>query len=186
MCADSKVLMGWTLGLIQQEQSKEIEYNKFIAAVLKKGGAEGWVQVELDEIYNTLPNVASVEREQPIFANKKDKVDFLIGCRGGSAVCVEIKVETLFHSADLGRVALPHRQWQPVSTDVQKLQTQRTQQYAQAPAYAVAIVWSQEAIQGMDWWLRTSGLSFLREQFPADHPGGPWPVTVYVIVISGD
>jgi len=184
VCTTSKQLMGWTLGLIHIEQGDN--YNKFIAAVLRKGGAEGWVQVELDQRYKTLPNVAWVQCEQAIFQDRNEKVDFLISCRGGSTACVELKVESLFQSADLGRSTMPHRQWTLVSSDITKLTLGRSAAYAQAPAYVVAILSSPEAIAGLDTWLRSSGLAYLREVYPTDHDGVQYPVTVYVIIITGD
>ncbi len=100
MCTASKQIMGWTLGLIAQEQGDN--YNKFVAAVLQKGGAEGWVQVELDAIYKTLPNTAWVQREQHIFINAKEAVDFLIKCKDGPVTCLELKVESIFKSGTEG------------------------------------------------------------------------------------
>lgn len=183
MCTAAKQLMGWTLGLIANEQSNN--YNKFVAAVLQKGGAEGWVQVELDTIYKTLPNTAWVLREQHVFAQAADKVDFLIKCNNGPTACVELKVESLFKSAEEGRSTMPHTRWQVVNDDVRKLQNGLSPQYQGQPAYVVAIAWSNEAISGLDGWLPTSGLTYQREQYLAQHEGSDWAVTVYVITISG-
>jgi hypothetical protein len=183
MCTNSKQLTGWTLGLIQKKQGETS--NKVMAAALKKGGAEGWVQVELDRIYETLPNTAWVQREQPIFEGA-EKVDFLIKCKDGPEACLELKVESMFQSADLGRSFIPHRQWSLVEKDVQKLQTERNADYARAPAYVVVILWSPEAIEGLDQWLRATGLTFERERYEALHQDIRWPVTIYVITITGD
>lgn len=183
MCTAAKQIMGWTLGLIAREQSDN--YNKFVAAVLQKGGAEGWVQVELDARYKTLPNTAWVQREQHIFENAREKVDFLIKCNNGPTACVELKVESLFQSGEEGRSTMPHTRWQVVNDDVVKLQSGRNATYAGQPAYVVAIVWSNEAIAGMDQWLPGSGLTFQREQYLAQHDNSNWAVTVYVITISG-
>jgi hypothetical protein len=174
--------MGWTLGLIAKEQADD--YNKFVAAVLQKGGAEGWVQVELDALYKTLPNVAWVQREQHIFTNARQAVDFLIKCKDGPVTCVELKVESLFSSADQGRSTMPHTKWEDVKSDVVKLRDNRTDGYRDAPAYVVAIVWSNEAIEGMDEWLPTSGLIYEREQFLAINEGEEYAVTVYVITVT--
>lgn len=184
MCTTSKQLMGWTLGLIHDEQIDN--YNKFIAAANRKGGAEVWVQVELDQRYKSLPNVVWVQCEQPIFRDRNERVDFLISCRGGSTACVELKVESLYQSAELGRVTMHHRQWTLVSTDISKLALGRRADYANAPAYVVAILTSPEASAGLDTWLQSSGLNYLRDVYPADHDGVQYPVTVYVIIISGE
>jgi hypothetical protein len=182
MCTEAKQLLGWTLGLIAKQQFGNS--NKFVAAVLQKGGAEGWVQVELTERYETLPNVAWVQREQHIFNGAFDKVDFLIKCNGGSETCVELKVESLFASADQGRSTMPHTHWQSVNGDVEKLRDDRNPTYSGQPAFAVAIVWSTEAINGMNGWLPMSGLTFECEQYLATHGGSGWPVTVYVITVT--
>jgi len=182
MCTSSKQLMGWTLGLIAKEQSGDT--NKFISAVLQKGGAEGWVQVELNEIYKTLPNVIWVQREQHIFKNASEKVDFLIKCKDGPSTCVELKVESLFQYAVQGRSTMPHTQWRTVGDDVAKLSNDRNDTYRNEPAYVVAIVWSNEAISGMDGWLPHSGLTYEREQFLATAERSQWAVTVYVITVT--
>jgi hypothetical protein len=184
MCTTSKQIMGWTLGLIQKQQTERpVPSNGFVAAVLQKGGAEGWVQVELNGIYNTLPGVAWVQREQPIFTNPREKVDFLIKCQAGPTTCVELKVESLFNSADEGRATMPHTRWQVVNDDVLKLRDQRSLQYQHDAAYVVAIVWSSEATAGMNEWLRGAHLTHEREEYPVVHDNERWTVTVYVITI---
>src|SRR4030095_113015 len=114
MCTEAKQLMGWTLQLIKDSEIAEPRSNKFMNACLDKGGAEGWVQTELTALYKTLPNTAWVQREQHIYTNQGQEVDFLIKCNNGPLTCVELKVESLFHSAELGRVTMPHKQWEPV------------------------------------------------------------------------
>ena len=135
-------------------------------------------------MYKTLPNVAWVQREQHIFNSAADKVDFLIKCNAGPETCIELKVESLFDSAGEGRSTMPHTKWRTVNDDVVKLRDDRNGTYRNQPAYVVAIVWSNEAIAGMDKWLPSSGLTFEREQYLADHEGSKWAVTVYVITVT--
>jgi hypothetical protein len=182
MCITPVSLMGWTLGLLPLVQRGP--RNMFMAAVLKKGGAEGWLQVELDERYDTLPNVAWVQREQAIYNNPNERVDFVIKCDGGPQTCVELKVETLFASADQGRLTMPHNGWKAVQADVDKLRLNRKPDFSGQPAFVVAMVWSNEAIGGMNQWLATSGLTGNSETYGVDHAGETYPVTVYVIVVS--
>ncbi|GAA6617360.1 hypothetical protein [Scytonema sp. NUACC26] len=60
---------------------------------------------------------------------------------------------------------MPHKQYTEVTKDVNKLQKERKIDYANTQAYAVAIVWSNEAIHGMNQWLSTTHLNFLREEY---------------------
>jgi len=184
MCTSAKQIMGWTLGLIAQQQTEAPHpTNKFISAVLQKGGAEGWVQVELDAIYKTLPKTAWVQREQPIYKDQGKAVDFLIKCQDGPLTCIELKVESLYQSAELGHVTIAHGQWQRVQADITKLQTERSPEFSDAQAFVVAIVWSAESIVAIDSWVSETGLPFFREQYQAQAENSPWPVTVYVIAV---
>jgi len=183
MCTEAKQLMGWTLGLLQQSEGINPPSNKFINICITKGGAEGWVQAELDQIYKTLPNTIWVQREQNIYNNSSEAVDFVIKCKNGPCTCVELKVESLFHSASLGRVTMPHKQWQSISDDIQKLKQKRNPTYSGEPAYAIAMVWSNEAISGIDGWLKTSDLTYIREAYPITSEEMQWTVVVYVISI---
>lgn len=183
MCATSKQIMGWTLGLLLNSQNGPS--NKLMGGALSKGGVEGWVQVELEAIYNTLPNTSWVQREQNIYNNPLDKADFLICCSDGSFTCVELKVESLFQSSDAGRVTMPHTGWRVVEDDVAQLAEKRKPDFQAARAFVVAIVWSEEAIGGMDIWLSLRLLDFEREQILVEHGGGTYRVTVYVITVTG-
>ncbi|MEO3471744.1 hypothetical protein AAFN86_07750 [Roseomonas sp. CAU 1739] len=184
MCTTSKQIMGWTLGLLLKAQNEG--NNKLMGGALTKGGAEGWVQVELDDIYKTLPNTSWVQREQYIYVNPLEAVDFLICCSSGALTCIELKVESLFHTAKLGRVTMDHKGWQIVHDDVVQLAaSNRKADFQAASAYAVAIVWSEEATLGMDHWLSQRMLAFEREQILVNHDGGQYRVTVYVIEVTG-
>lgn len=180
MCVGFVQIMGWTQELLVKSQTTH--GNKFIGAVLQKGGAEGWVQVELKERFDTLPNYPSVQREEHIYENPLAKVDFLIGCRfGGQYMCVELKVESLYHSSDLGRVTMAHKQWTEVADDLAQLQ-KRKAEFIGHPACAVAIVWSQEATAGLDHWLGSQpGVSPMKDTIRIDHQGELYDVSVYVI-----
>ena len=182
MCATAKQIMGWTLGLPQKAQNGSS--NKLMRGALSKGGVEGWVQVELEEIYNSLPNTSWVQREQNIYINPLDKVDFLICCSDASYTCVELKVESLYQSSDAGRVTMPHTGWRVVEEDVEQLAQKRKPDYQAARAFVVAIVWSQEATDGMDNWLALRLLDFEREQMLVEHDGSAFRVTVYVITVT--
>lgn len=184
MCTTSKQLMGWTLGLLLREQGRGGA--TLMSGALTKGGVEGWVQVELDNIYKTLPNTSWVLREQPIYVNPREAADFLICCAFGALTCIELKVESLYHSADLGRVTMDHKGWEIVQADVLQLaRGNRKPDYQAASAYAIAIVWSQEATRGMENWLAQRMLPYECERMRVNHDGGAYEVSVYIIDVTG-
>ena len=183
MCTTSKQLMGWTQGLVAGRQHDGS--NDFMAAVLSKGGAEGWLQVELNKIYNTLPNTSWVQREQHIFNAPKHKVDFVIMCTNGRRTCLELKVENLFKSSEEGRVTMNHTRYQEVATDVARLMSERNPDTRGDDAFVIAVTWSEEATAGMDHWIQQAGLNGQRDAVTVRHENMDWVVTFYVIVITG-
>ncbi|MBA6398161.1 hypothetical protein [Colwellia sp. BRX10-4] len=176
----SKQIMGWTQDLIISSQCER--YNKLIAACLTKGGAECWVQVELDAKYKTLPDEPTVQREQAIYTYKNLSVDFLISNVDGS-MCVELKVESLFQSAGDGHVTIPHGGYKKVEKDVEKLRDKRSEEYRYIDACVVALVWSTQLRGAMGEWLMESGLHYEVEEIKAINDGEEYIVSVYVIEI---
>ncbi|MEI9926886.1 MAG: hypothetical protein WDN44_03240 [Sphingomonas sp.] len=154
-----------------------------IAAMLKKGGAEGWAQVELDEVYSALPIISWVQREQSIYRNRKQAVDFLMMCSDGRQACIELKVESLFASAGQGRITMDHRYAQTVREDFFKLQNERIAYFADLDAYVVAIAFSDEAKKAMAAWLRGNALNFEHDDVLAYN--GEWNISVYVVPVAG-
>jgi len=183
MCTAAKQLMGWTQGLVTKSQDGGS--NAFMAAVLTKGGAEGWLQVELNHIYNTLPNTVWVQREQHVYKDLSWKTDFLIQCQGGGQTCIEIKVENLFESSAEGRVTMDHTRYRAVQDDYERLKSDLNADHANDDAFVIAITWSQEATTGLDNWIRQNGLNVERDQVMVSHEKSDWLFTVYVIVVKG-
>lgn len=183
MTITSTQIMGWTQELLVNQSAQSSE---FMDAVWQKGGAEGWAQVKLNSIYAKLPGDPTVQREQPIYNTAKSAVDFLITPKAGPRVDIELKIESLFQSAKLGRETLDHTQWELVAADVEKLRTDRKPAYAKDAAYAVAVVWSDYATKGLDNWLRNTGLHGLKDTVQVQHGKEAWPASVYVIIVSGE
>ncbi|GGD73475.1 hypothetical protein [Lacimicrobium alkaliphilum] len=176
----AKQIMGWTQSLILNSQHGTT--NKFISACLTKGGAEGWVQVELDAVYKTLPGNPAVQREQAIYTDRNLSVDFLITNADG-VMCIELKVESLFQSSGDGHVTIPHGGWKKVQDDVRKLSEDRNATYAAADACVVALAWSEELTSAISQWLSHSGLEYEQEIIDVVNDSA-YRVSVFVIKVG--
>jgi hypothetical protein len=183
-----------TLGLIQEKQRND-RSNDVLGSCFSKGGAEGWVQGELERVYSSHQDVNWVLREHQIYTNTSQRVDFLVQPLGqGACVCIELKVESLFQSAGSGptgqgqgRQDKPHQFFQGVREDIEKLSRGRREEYTHAEAYAVAIVFSEEAAAGMDRFLLSEPNIWRFGERNVRHGTNPLPemneyrFTVYVV-----
>lgn len=182
MCVGAKQIIGWTEGMLQ-DGDKPGPNNKFMSAVMTKGGAEGWVQVELDVKYKTLPNVTNVLREQHIYTNTSLAVDFQLDCKDGGYAFIEVKVESLFASSGQGHVTIPHDGWKGIRDDYEKLRDNRSATYAGSPAFCVALVWSEEATDGVIGWLTQNKIKYEYDSYGAMWENDMYAVRVIVIPV---
>ena len=180
MTMTTKQIMGWTQGFIVDSQQGTT--NNFIAACLTKGGAEGWVQVELDRVYKKLPGNPAVLREQSIYTNKQLAVDFLI-INGKDTLCIELKVESLYQSAGDGRVTIPHGGAAKVIEDVTKLSTERNEKYASDSACVLVITWSEELKSSLEHVIKQQGLMCMQEMLTVRNES-EYNVNIFVIEVS--
>jgi hypothetical protein len=190
-----KVFGAWLYGLVQglQRQTGDhppVSYSKYLQAAFQKGGCEGWVQVELAILFESMPYFSHVEREQPVYTDTRKACDFLVTFdkKDGSPIgqcIVEVKCETLFHSSDLGRVTMDHKQYQEVAADVNKLKYERSPAYASTPALVMVVAFSGEAIRGLDNYFAPALLdnSERKQIFDAEHFGERYSLAIYSIAV---
>lgn len=163
-----KTIVGWIMGWIQSV-SAEIP-----SVVCSQGGWEGWAQVEIHKylIKHELPGNPAIHREQPIYNKQQSTVDFRIDT-GSQRICIELKCESLFHSANQGRVTMDHTFYQEVQADVIKLKTDRKMEYVNEPAMVLALCFSDEASTPM------KSLAEYHEVMPVGDTSGSWRLHVF-------
>jgi hypothetical protein len=181
MCLEAKQLMGWSQGIVAKSQDRNDNF--FMAAVLSKGGAEGWVQVELNAILKSAPGVVNVRREEAIYTDASKAVDLQIDCKERRTF-VEIKVESLHQSAGDGRQTKDHKMWEKVGADVVKLRDERTANAKNEPAFVLAIVWSGEATESLQKGLKMSGLNYDEDTYDLLHEKDNYSVRFFVIRVK--
>ena len=168
-----KQIYGRTQDLIAKNPEAIIEN------YLQKGGWEGWAQVELERKYKTLPGLEWVLREQNIYEEKREAVDFLISSDSG-LFCIELKCESLFQSAEDGRVTKDHKFYEKVITDIRKFD-RRLEEFQAATACVIAITVSEEAAAGVAEQIR--GIEC--DEFPHDsEETGRWIIRLFLYPVG--
>jgi hypothetical protein len=163
----------------------------YVPAMLQKGGLEGWVQVELARQFQSLPGCINVQREQPIYVDPKMAVDFQIDYRQPDHTVgytfVELKCESLFQSAELGRVTIDHTQHRLLAEDYEKLKYSRRQPFDNCCGCVLAIVFSDEARRGVEnekiFEDLLSADREIRRDHRTDQGRDSWNLTVYTFPV---
>ncbi len=168
-----KSIIGWIQGWLVSKKSC------FPEVVWRKGGWEGWAHTEIEMYLNkhALPGSPAIQCEQPIFNDNQKAVDFLI-VRSATKFCIEFKCESLFHSAAQGRVHSDHTFYKEVQEDMQKLRTERKDEYVKQPALIIAFCFSDEACVQMKM------ISDDHEEFPVGD--GTWKIHMFTKVVTPD
>lgn len=190
-----KTINAWLYGLIQNQarqtgDTPPVAFNKYMQAALQKGGCEGWVQVELAIMFESMPYFSHVEREWGIYTNAQKSCDFVVTFdkRDGTpaAECiVELKCESLWHSANLGLATMPHKQWSEVAKDVTKLTGERKPAYHDTPALVLVVAFSPQATAGLDQYFaaQLAQDSELKQVYTARHFGEDYEIAIYAVPV---
>ncbi|MDG9670896.1 hypothetical protein ONV78_24365 [Hahella sp. CR1] len=163
-----KQIFGWAQGWAKNK-GEEIVRN-----FMQKGGWEGWAQVELANVFQTLPGdgVVNVEREVHAYQNARQAVDIKItDVNQQKSFLVELKCESLFASADSATQQAGNKFYLNFQDDIQKLRL-RTKQQSQP--LALMFIISDEARRETDSFF---GDSVQREDFSL--PDG-WTLSIYL------
>ncbi|RQS17877.1 hypothetical protein [Burkholderia sp. Bp8998] len=173
-----KTIIGWAEGALV-ERSKPTQYRQTPEPVdyfLEKGGWETVLKLWLSSKFRELPGNPTVECEQAIYQDPRQDVDILIRPALGKVICIELKAESLFHSALQGRQTVPHKFFDEVADDIVKLHSVK-QQYADAIKMVVAVCFSVEAAQSM------RNRDFEEDTITLGEEKDSWPVTIFWRVI---
>lgn len=188
-----KQVGAWMYGLIKNQNMQTQQgqaYNKYLQALLQKGGAEGWVQVEIAIFFESIPAVVNVHREKHIYQNPNKKVDFALECKNDVGqwfgYLVELKCESLFHSAELGRSTMDHTQYAEVQVDVDKLKYERSPEFASNGSCVLVVTFSREAEQAIDNHFQhiLNDDPECKQELELQHFGEWWKVCVYALPVS--
>ena len=190
-----KQIGAWMYGLLRRMQHTTegphpVHFSKYLQAVLQKGGCEGWVQVELAILFESMPWCVSVERERALNPPGRKAVDFLLGYREQDGRVtprlVELKCESLFHSADLGHVTMHHSQSEEVQKDVEKLLKPRSPALAGAPSCVLVVTFSQEAERSIDHHFadQLARDAEIKQVLIAEHFGERYRLCVYAVRVT--
>lgn len=135
-----KSVIGWIEGVILTP------HNNVPAHFMTKGGWEQVLRNWLSQDLATLPGNPTVQTEQHVYSDPSQAVDVLITTNRQQYICIELKAESLFKSADQGRQTVDHTFYREFESDIQKLGAVAPL-YAGATKLAVAVCLSAEAAQ---------------------------------------
>ncbi|KVL45999.1 hypothetical protein [Burkholderia territorii] len=173
-----KTIIGWAEGALV-ERSTLTQYRRTPEPVdyfLEKGGWENVLKLWLSSKFRELPGTPTVECEQAIYQDPHQNVDILIRPPLGKAICIELKAESLFHSALQGRQTVPHKFFDEVGDDIEKLRLVKPK-YADAIKMVIAVCFSVEAAESM------RNHAFEEDTITLGEGENSWPITIFWRVI---
>jgi hypothetical protein len=175
---EPKTIIGWAESALASRcrPTQERRTPEPVDYFLHKGGWEQVLKLWLAVQFAGLPGNPRVECEQPIFQNNQQNVDILITPALGQRICIELKAESLFHSAMQGRQTVPHKFFDEVLDDINKLRTTR-QEFANAMKMVIAVCFSNEAVSSMRQ--NTAGLHFDEDTLVLGDGVDAWPVVIF-------
>lgn len=108
-----------------------------------KGGWEGWIQVDLTAYLLNIDSAYEILREQPIYADPRQRVDLLLNASmGGDCVIpVEIKAESFENR--MGPFI------SGTKNDIRKLNDDRNTDYSETTCVMISIPFSQESLKAI-------------------------------------
>jgi len=177
-----KTIIGWaeTALVNRSKPTQERRTPEPVDYFLHKGGWEQVLKLWLATQFTSLPGNPTVQCEQPIFQNHQQNVDILITPVLGSHICIELKAESLFHSAKQGRQTVLHKFFDEVLDDIDKLGTTR-QEFANAIKMVIAVCFSNEAVESMR--KNTSGIHFDEDTLELGDGVDAWSVVIFSHVL---
>jgi hypothetical protein len=173
-----KTIIGWTeTALVNRSKpTQERRTPEPVDYFLHKGGWEQVLKLWLAVQFAGLPGDPTVQCEQPIFQNNQQDVDILITPKLGPRICIELKAESLFHSAMQGRQTVLHKFFDEVLDDINKLGTTR-QEFATAMKMVIAVCFSNEAVESMR--KNAEGIRFQEDTLELGDGVDAWPIVIF-------